>query len=92
MMKGRAHISLLENESGEILSSEENIEMEVLGFYSKLYENDRESRFVIDGMDWSPIDDIHRDLLEVNFSEEEIFKDIQGMGNMKSPGPDGMTG
>lgn len=47
---------------------------------------------MIDGVEWAPIDTQSREKQEKAFSEEEILKAVQDMGNLKSPSPDGMTG
>lgn len=90
-MKNRAHISILENDNGEVIFTEVDIEREILGFYSRLYAEDLDPHFVMEEFDWSPIDAQNRDMLEMNFSEKEIFKVGQGLGKLKSPGLDGMT-
>lgn len=50
-----------------------------------MYDKDLGLRFVL-GVDWDPIEAQRRK------NQEEIFKAVQDLGNLKSLGPDGMIG
>lgn len=84
-------ISTLEDQNGILLSSEDEIESEVVSFFERLYTDEDKPRFVIDGLDWVPLQRQHSEDLERPFQVDEIYRAIKDIGSSKSPGPDGMT-
>lgn len=76
---------------GRSLTEDRDIEQEFLSFYEDLYTKKPGYRFLPHPLNWDPISPQQRDLLELPFTETEIWATVKDLGHNKSPGPDGFT-
>lgn len=78
----RSSISSLLNSADNLLSSDNDIETEILDFFSNLYSDSRGTRFTFEGLNWSPLPSHRAEDLESPFSESKIHKAICSLGNL----------
>lgn len=65
-------ISSLMNDRGEEVKGTNEIEDEILSFFSALYGPSIEAKPFVEGVDWCPISDKDRRIMDFPFSVEEI--------------------
>lgn len=74
-----------------MLTSEEEIEQEIVGFYKCLYGETSGHWFLVENVQWVSLEENWKVWLERSFDLEESQKAVFSLGNLKSPGPDGFT-
>lgn len=89
--RNRAFISSIEDDNGNFWTNMNDIEGEFLSYFKKLYSKDGNQKFVFEGVSWEPLSNILRTELKNPFSEEEVYRAVESLGNIKSSGPNGMT-
>ena len=89
--KANKLINKIENVRGEILQSEKEIEEDIVGFFEKLYNEERRESVGIEGLEWACIRDESGERLEKPFEEEEVKNALFQCDGDKAPGPDGFT-
>ncbi|XP_073048877.1 uncharacterized protein [Primulina eburnea] len=72
--RNRAIIEKIELEDGSVVSEEKAIENTIVGFYKHLYRASEGDGTGIEGLEWSPLDSVDAEHLEVNFSEDKSKK------------------
>lgn len=77
--------------NGNELHSDNEIENEVVDFFRHFYAESEGSRFIMEGLNWYPLQNVWAESLEAPFCEKEIWKAISSLGNLKSLGPNGMS-
>ena len=77
--------------SGEIIEDQGIIQAHIVDFYQSLYEDSGAYRPLLDGLDFTPLEDADAVWLERQFDEDEIFEVIKGFNGDKAPGPDGFS-
>ncbi len=60
-------------------------------YYSQLFSDDKVRRPLLDGLDFSSIDEADSTILEAPFTEEEVSGVVQGMAGDKALGPNGFS-
>ena len=78
-------------EEGESISNIDDISVEVLKFFGKLYTNPKRNSWGIEGLDWSPISTQSAEWLVRSFLEEEVCCVVFQLNKEKALGPDGFT-
>lgn len=63
----------------------------VRNHFSKLYEEDHVIRPKLDGLSFSSISEESRQLLEVEFTADEVLEGLKSCNGNKAPGPDGFN-
>jgi hypothetical protein len=88
----RNKIKSLKRLDGSVVTSQEGLEVEAIGFYQNLFtaQEDTDSRLVTE---WVPqkVDDMMNNLLCAAITDEEIERALFMMHPDRSPGPDGFT-
>ena len=85
----------LVNEQGETITSEAEIEKEIIGFYKKLYENEDDIRLNVQNNDdvffqhVQPVDQQCDDEISRPLTKEELWSTLNGCSD-SAPGPDGI--
>ena len=94
LMNGRRatnSIMKLERSNGDLITGEDDINQEIISFFSGLYSSSHSQFRGIDGIDWAPIAPSEAANLIRPFEEEEVKKAVFDCDGNKSPGPDGFT-
>ncbi|XP_058784732.1 uncharacterized protein LOC131659577 [Vicia villosa] len=84
----------LEKDDGSVITSQVEIEKEVLDFYSQLMGNNDDDLYCIDleAMRQRPqLTNTQREILVKPISDEEIFSSLQGIDTSSAPGVDGFN-
>lgn len=89
--KSKNLILILEKEDATILNTDSQIEQEIVNFFKKLYGTNEDKRFLMEGVEWTSLKSNWKARLERPFEEEEIHRGVSNLGNLKSPGPNGIT-
>ena len=76
---------------GIVLDTDSDIRERVVRFHESLYQEKEPWRPTIEGLDFSMISDVDKNLLERRFDKEEILQVITDLQGDKSPGPDNFT-
>jgi hypothetical protein len=76
---------------GIVLDTDSDIRERVVQFHESLYQEKEPWRPTIEGLDFSMISDVDKNLLERRFDKEEILQVITDLQGDKSPGPDNFT-
>ena len=84
-------IKSLMSEEEESISNIDDISLEVLNFFGKLYTNPKRNSWRIEGLDWSPISTQSAEWLDRPFLEEEVRCAVFQLNREKAPGLDGFT-
>lgn len=89
--KNRQFIATLNSRTRNLLTTENEIEEEIVRVFNELYTKDSNPRFTIESIGWGTLDSQSSNILERPFTEQEIQRAIRNCGNLKSPGPDSVT-
>ena len=84
-------ISRLEKENGSVLKDQKDIEWEIITFYEKLFNENNDINWSLQGLQWEAITREKAKWLERRFDLEEIKKAVFSCDRDKSPGSDGYT-
>ncbi|XP_058751354.1 uncharacterized protein LOC131624433 [Vicia villosa] len=90
----QTHIKQLKNALGQTLTEPEDLEKEVLDFYTNLIGQTAPRRRHVDITllrNGAQLNRDHKDSLTNNVAEEEIWQAVKSMGDNKAPGADGYT-
>ena len=89
-----ANMNMLQKEDGTLLTSQVDIEKEILDFYGNLMgrEDDELNSIDVRAMRSGPqLNRVQRDALISPVKEEEIFYSLKGINDMTAPGLDGFN-
>lgn len=89
--KCKAFISEIKDDQGTLLTKGEDIEAEFVRYFSSLYTAIVDNCYLVENMDWSPLQASLSSSPEDPFTEEEIRRAVTDLGTLKSLGPDGMS-
>ena len=89
-------IPKVQQENGNVITTQEEILKEVQHFYSNLYallnsKTDINDQDILNNLQHPVLTDIESSSLEGKITADEIFKVLRNMKNNKSPGSDGFT-
>ena len=89
-------IPKVQQENGNVITSQEKILKEVQHFYSNLYatlnsKTDINDQDILNNLQHPVLTDIESSSLEGEITADEISKVLRNMKNNKSPGSDGFT-
>jgi hypothetical protein len=76
---------------GAITTDQVEIGAGLVSFYSRLFADDNVRRPLLDGLEFSSIDEEDNNVLEQPFTEEEVLGVVKNMAGDKAPGPDGYS-
>lgn len=76
---------------GQACTKDGDIEVDFLHHLKNIYSATRKERNFVDNIDWEPISDMNRLLLDKSFDELEVWNALKSFDNNKAPGSDGFT-
>ena len=76
---------------GEEINNQDTIKEKIVEFYKALYSESSICRPLLDGMEFSILEEEMSCKLERCFSEDEVFEAVSNMNGDKAPGLDGFT-
>ena len=74
-----------------ITTDQEEIGASLVSFYNCLFADDNMRCPLLDGLEFSSIDEEDNIMLEHPFTEEEVLRVVKDMAGDKAPGPDGYS-
>ena len=82
-------ISKIELDSGEIVTSEEDIVREIVSFFKGLYSQQESQSIGFEGVEWKGLSNSLAVWLERPFTKDEVKEAVFSCDGSKAPGPDG---
>ena len=77
--------------NGIVNTNQSEIGEGLVSFYQGLFSDDVVRKPLLDGLDFSSIDETDRDILDRHFTEDEVWGVVWHMSGEKAPVPDGFS-
>uniref|UniRef100_A0A2N9HXJ9 Reverse transcriptase domain-containing protein n=1 Tax=Fagus sylvatica TaxID=28930 RepID=A0A2N9HXJ9_FAGSY len=77
--------------NGTVTTDQSEIGEELVSFYKGLFSDDEVRRPLLDGLEFSSIEETDRIILDRQFTEDEVWGVVRNMSGEKAPGPDGFS-
>uniref|UniRef100_A0A2N9HC19 Reverse transcriptase zinc-binding domain-containing protein n=1 Tax=Fagus sylvatica TaxID=28930 RepID=A0A2N9HC19_FAGSY len=77
--------------NGTVTTDQSEIGEGLVSFYKGLFSDDEVRRPLLDGLEFSSIEETDRIILDRQFTEDEVWGVVRNMSGEKAPGPDGFS-